>query len=544
MKTIDLGGFTITASTQHQILIVFGIYTVAIVALGFFVKYQSRKSAGGGMSEFLTGSGDVSMLGSALMAATALCAGGTMVSAPGLSYRDGLVYACLTFLFFVDNFVALGTFGKKNTIMKNRLNAVTPTQFLNHRYQSKATTLVITLSSCIFLLSTVAGQFVNAAKIFATILGTNAYLIGMIVAAIVIGVYTLSGGVKSMARVCMIQGAIMLVSVVFILVAEYQEIASQYGSIQAASEFMARSEDLSQKFSSHNYSILYFISLMITQGWANANSPGFHQVSLTFNDHKHLINAVTIAVGLHLFIQVCMAFTGVYVNALNPNLTDPDYANIFITTTLLPGWMAGIVFSGIFAAIQSTVSAFLMVIAGAMAHDLYGHVINRNATEKQMSRVNIIVFIVTGIIAMYIARDPGQLGQLLFIIASGGIATTYAIPMLFGILWKKTTSIGALLSAVCGFTVYILMLIMSQANPDWFAATFNGLQPVIPGIITTLIVIIVVSLATQSKKVPLGIYQVWFCKDYDERFTTCYNLEECAKVAEEIEREKQQKKQR
>ena len=32
-----------------------------------------------------------------------------------------------------------------------------------------------------------------------------------------------------------------------------------------------------------------------------------------------------------------------------------------------------------------------------------------------------------------------------------------------------------------------------------------------------------VALATRRRKVPFGIYRVWFCRDYDEDYTNIYD---------------------
>lgn len=44
-----------------------------------------------------------------------------------------------------------------------------------------------------------------------------------------------------------------------------------------------------------------------------------------------------------------------------------------------------------------------------------------------------------------------------------------------------------------------------------------------PALIVSFALMIVVSLATQSKKVPLGVYRIWFCKDYDDKYTQVYD---------------------
>ena len=45
MKEIKLGGFFISAGMQKTILIIFTVYSVAVIALGMLVHLKSRKQA-------------------------------------------------------------------------------------------------------------------------------------------------------------------------------------------------------------------------------------------------------------------------------------------------------------------------------------------------------------------------------------------------------------------------------------------------------------------------------------------------------------------
>ena len=80
-KTMDLGGFSITSSTSTTMLIIFAIYSIVIVGMGFYIKYAAKKGGTDNLASFLTGGGGLGAFAIAMIAATNSMAGGTMINA-------------------------------------------------------------------------------------------------------------------------------------------------------------------------------------------------------------------------------------------------------------------------------------------------------------------------------------------------------------------------------------------------------------------------------------------------------------------------------
>lgn len=450
MTGINLGGFSIAASSQRAILITFIAYSILIIGLGLFVK----KSSGNKLASYLTGDNGLNFLEVAMIAATTAMAGGSMVSGPGLTYKVGFIYSLVCFTLFITNFVTLGTFGKKFAIMKERLNATTLVQLMHHRYQSRGCTIILILASIVFLTVSGGGQLLNAAKVFSAILGTGAYSVGLIIAAIIIIIYAFAGGIKSLAKVSVLQGILMAAAVLFMVFATFAHSVSQYGSIQGAMEYIAQTN--SALIDARTYAPLYALSMAIISGWGNTCIPSNMQVAMMYNKPKVLSRSICLSCVMMLLVNGFMSITGPFAYALNSNLTNADYSTIYLTTNLLPGWMAGIVVSGIFAAIQSSIAAHMIFIAGTLTSDLYHDCINKNATEKNMTTVRNVGFVLFGLLMMLIALKPSQLGQLLLVIAAGGFACCFGAPGILGAFWRKATTAGAISSCIGGFIVYFL----------------------------------------------------------------------------------------
>lgn len=518
-KGVKLTGFSISPNVQKIILIEFIIYSIIIVGLGAYLKIIQKKNKESKFADFLTGSGGLNSVEVALLTAMTLMGGGTMISGPGLSYRDGFIFVLTNFAYFISNWVGLTVYGKRLAILGKRINAQTCVQLIHYRFQSRTVAIIFSLGVAIAFTINCGGQLLNAAKLFSTILGADLFHVGLVLTGIVILIYTMSGGIKSLAKISVLQGVIMIVAVIAFVIAEYRGIASEYGSMQAGMEFIARSNEA--LLNARNYSPLYFIGMVLVSSWSNTNSLVVLQSSFTFDSTKTLRKSLMMSCAVIMLVQLIMETSGPLVYMLNQNITNVDYSTIYLTTNCLPSWLAGIVVAAIFAAIQSSIAAFLLTIAGTLVRDMYKDCINKEATDKQMNRLNYIFLTIIVLASFLIAMNQDALGQEILLLANGVIIAAQAIPFLFGVFWKRATAGGAICSSILGIITYGVTT--AYADDIWYQQLFRGAHPVIPTLIVAILAMILGSLVTSKWKVPLGVYKVWFCREYDERYTKIYN---------------------
>ena len=138
-----------------------------------------------------------------------------------------------------------------------------------------------------------------------------------------------------------------------------------------------------------------------------------------------------------------------------------------------------------------------------------------------MSKLNYIFLAVVVVLAFLIATNQEALGQEILILANGIAVATQVIPLLLGTFWKKATAGGVVLASVTGLVTYGIASFCGSSA--WYQIYLFGAHPVIPTLVVTLIMTIAGSLLTPGLRVPLGVYKVWFCKDYPEEYTTVYD---------------------
>ncbi len=519
---IDLGGFSISFAQRNSMVMIVILYTIVIVGLGLWVKWISNQRKDNTLASYLTGGGGLNAFEVAMFTVTSALAGGTMVGGPGLSYGFGYGSILAVYCGFAMNITMLGTVGKKTAIVGKRIHATTPLQLLRHRYQSKALVIVLAISFILFATAQSASNLMVAAKLFTAITGANSYLIGLLIAIVAIVIYTLSGGVKSLARVCVVQGVLMLASVLVLCLRQHGAINAQFGSIQAAMESVAQIKG--SMLLANTWTPMYSISLSLAYGWVMFALPVAIQGNLTYNSSKVVSRSIIISLIVTTLLHLCMTGGAVLTFALNPNLTQPDYSVVYLATTLLPSGIAGFVVAGCFAAVQSTVATVLMLIAAAVAKDLYHDVINPNASEKTVSRLNTIMLIIVSLATVIIGMFPSDFTQILNVFASSGLNLTFLVTLLFGLYWRKATATGAIAASAGGVAAYIIFYFWSRgAGAEFWRNVLNNPHPLTPALVVSFILMLVFS--PLGKKVPLGVAEVWFGEDYEEKYALQYNAE-------------------
>ena len=253
------------------------------------------------------------------------------------------------------------------------------------------------------------------------------------------------------------------------------------------------------------YAPLIFIGTACIQSFALIPLPHALMGTFTYNNTKTLKNAIIVGIIGYTIIQFTMSGVGPLAYAVNPNVSEGDYVIPMLLSTLLPPVMGGIVIAGAVAAIQSTVAAFLIIIASTIVKDLYKTLINPNISEEKENKGNLIFTVIAAVIAIIMAMFPSDYLQVIVNFAIGGLAAGFFFPLFLGLYWKKATPAAAIVGTIAGTVVYIIATVMSAPiHPILLAFAVSG--------------ILMVLVSPMTPKVKRGVFEVWFGKNYNEQY--------------------------
>ncbi|MBM7854278.1 Na+(H+)/acetate symporter ActP [Desulfohalotomaculum tongense] len=178
--------------------------------------------------------------------------------------------------------------------------------------------------------------------------------------------------------------------------------------------------------------------------------------------------------------------------------------------------LAGFTAAGAFAGFMTTFSGLLVSLSGALAHDVYGKMINPRANSSQKVKSFRYAAIGAGGTAVLLGTMVESFDINMMVGWAFAIAAASYFPMLIvSVWWRRTTALGAGMGMFLGGSVALLAIVSTMLADrkvlpflaEWYAlhpvARTLAEQPAIWAVPFALAVIVVVSLI--DNKVPFNI---------------------------------------
>jgi len=143
------------------------------------------------------------------------------------------------------------------------------------------------------------------------------------------------------------------------------------------------------------------------------------------------------------------------------------------------------------AAIMSTADSLLLQTGSIASRDLYERFINPKASDREMVMVSRGLVFAIGVAGYVIAlvQPPAVFDVVIF--ATSILSSAFAPAFVCAVWWKKANTPGAIASMVTGASTSFVWEVGNLADA-------TTLAPVTVGLLASTLIIIVVSLATQS----------------------------------------------
>lgn len=475
----------------------FIVYSVICILLAHFAG--KKKEKGGFGKRFYAGGGNMNWLAAGMMLAAAACSGGTFLSNPGLAHSWGLMWPiCMFFTVFTATISGI-VINKKLKIVCSRINAVSLGTALKHRYGNNAfigwyTPLSIMTFTGLFLYQ----QMTSGAKLMETVTGLP-YVYGLAIFAFILLAYTLLSGAKGQSVVSIFQGFVMSLTTITLVIGLMIYVNGVWGNLEHAFKNLAEtSPSTLSPIAGFSFLILgsYLFQTGVSGAIGTKNVAQATKLGSSQSFHRSTILTI-VFVG---FWSMVMPTLGTIAKTVFPDVAS-DSVIPYAAMIVLPPVLAGIVVSGVTAAIHSTLAFNLLNVNSVVVMDLIGSQIMKDkATDKQLEKANSIVTIVLiGLMVLFAIKPPELIGTINNFSIAGG-AAAFFIPMLFGVWWKRANKYGCIASMVVGIGYYLL----STAFPVLTA----GVNPIILSLVFATAAMVIVSLVTPAPSDE--VLDIWF----------------------------------
>lgn len=486
-------------TTRIFAIITFVVYAVACVVMGNVANSRASKKKEGFGKSYFAGGGNMNFLAAGFMIAASFASGGTFLSNPGLAHAWGLMWPVCIATFTFSGLVAASIINKKLKIICNRIDAVSLGAVLRHRYgNNKFIAWYTPLSIIVFTGLFLYQQMTSGARLMEAMTGLP-YVWGLVIFGLVLLAYTVFGGSKGTAAVSIFQGFIMTVTTIALAVGVIMYVRGQYGTLSGAFQNLSlTSPEILSPASQFSLATMacYLFQVGVSGNIGKDNVA--QAVKIGTSKALHRSTAITLAfVGLWSMVMPTLGTIG---RTIMPDaVSDTIIPNISLV--VLPPVFAGIVASGVAAAIQSTIAFQMLNVNSCVVMDIYKDLVKKGeVSDKQLKKVNTIAVVVIVVLTVALAVQPPALIGVINNFAIAGGACAFFMPVLFGVWWKRANKYGCIASMLVGIGYYLLSTIIP-------ALTF-GLLPLIPSLILALVAMVVVSLATPAPD--FEVLDVWF----------------------------------
>lgn len=363
----------------------------------------------------------------------------------------------------------------------NRMNLLTLPDFYYKRY-GKAVELVVSVLTVISFSILLAGNLAGIGILANYIWGVP-YTISVICIAVLILLYTVPGGLFSVAWTDILQVTIAIVG----FTVGFLWLIGSHGT-----------DLLFSTLESVSLSPMYRIGEGALPNWAAFLALGLGDiVALDFMERVfsaksprtakiscYLAGTITIAVGVPITLMGMMAF-GLYGETAS--------SSIFLkfVSEQMPFAITVLIFSGIIGASMSTADGAILATSTVITRNIVGRHFPKVVTQDRLlglSRLATLPIAGLAVVFAIVRPDPGILLVLAFDIVFAGCL----IPLAFGIYWKTSGPFAALVSVIAAT---VSRLVLFFVIPEEYAGADTLIPPVI-----SLVLFVGLSKLEASKK--------------------------------------------
>ncbi|MBL8657187.1 MAG: sodium/proline symporter PutP [Altererythrobacter sp.] len=481
---------------QTGTLVTLTLYFVLMLMIGVYAWWRTANTAEG----FLLAGRDLSPSVTALSAGASDMSGWLLLGLPGALYVAGLSAAWIAIgltLGALANWILVAP--RLRAQSEARGNALTIPEFLANRFPESALALRVASAVVIVVFFAVytASGLVGGGKLFETAFaglvpggtGLTPYMLGVVITAIVVLLYTALGGFLAVSLTDVVQGSIMFVALVAMPLVI---LLGPGGGADLSAVDVPGFLSLTQ-----GVTALGIISA-VTWGLGYFGQPHIIVRFMALRRVEDMPIARNIAMG---WMAVCLlGAVGVglagraYAEQNGITVEDPETIFIILAELLFHPLITGFLFAALLAAIMSTVSSQLLVTSSSLTEDFYRLFLRRTASEREAVNASRVFIALVSLIAIVIAADPASEVLGLVAHAWAGFGAAFGPLMILALTWDRMTGAGAVAGLVTGAAVVAgwIALGWDRALPGMA----EGLYEIVPGFAAAWLAIVVVSRLT------------------------------------------------
>ncbi len=428
----------------------------------------------------------------------------------------------------IGSLMAWAVLGRRTRVMTQHLNSATMPQFFETRYDSKQLKLASSVIIFIFLIPYTASLYNGLSRLFGMAFDID-YAVCVIAMSVLTGVYVIAGGYMATAINDFIQGMIMLVGIVAVIGA----VLKGQGGFLEALNGLAKVNDpavsdvpgiFNSFFGPDPINLLGVVLLTSLGTWG---LPQMVQKFYAIKSEKAINKGMIISTVFAMIVAGGCYFLGGFGRLFSDKIDIASGGYDSIIPTMLSDlspFLIAVVVVLVLSASMSTLSSLVLASSSTLTLDFIKGTLAKELSEKKqllIMRILIAVFIAisAGIAIVQYNSNVTFIAQLMGV-SWGALAGAFLAPFLYGLYWKKATSLSVWCSFLFSTVVMLANIAYKQAFPVLLQSPINaGVFCMLAG----LVIVPVVSLISKPPK-----------REYVDQVFSCYDKKVVVSVTDAI----------
>lgn len=485
------------------IVIAIVVYLLVVLLIGFLSGKKNSNT-----EDFYLGGRKMGPIVTAMSAEASDMSSWLLMGLPGVAYLTGVCDAAWTAIG-----LAAGTWlnwffvSRRLRRYSSNLQAITVPEFFAKRFHDKRNILgaVAALVIIIFFIPYTASGFAACGKLFHSLFGVD-YTVAMVVSAIVIVAYTITGGFRAVCVTDLIQSIVMSVALITVVLFGIHE-AGGWGAVVENARSLAGYISMTATHdpatnTAQPYGILTIVSMM-AWGLGYFGMPHILVRFMAIEDEKKLVLSRRIAsiwAVIAMSVGILIGIVGLAMSNAGAieKLEDSETIIMAITGLLskygiFAALAAGVILAGILASTMSTSDSQLLTAASGASKDILQGFFHIKMSEKAGLVAARLTVVGIAVVSIFLAGDPESNVFGIVSFAWAGFGGAFGAVMLCSLFWKRTNFAGALAGmAAGGISVFVWKFLVRPLGG------IVDIYELLPAFLISLAVIIVVSLLTKS----------------------------------------------
>lgn len=313
---------------------------------------------------------------------------------------------------------------------------------------------------------------------------------GMLIGIAIVLVYTVFGGMFSVAWTTFVQMVLIVVGLLYIA----WIIGDKAGGITTVVAHAGNAGKFDFFPAPEMRDVLWFIAAAITMMFGSIPQQDvFQRVTSARTVNIAVWATVVGGVGYFIFAFVPM-FLAYSASLIDPKLVedhlkaDPQHILPLLILNHVPVFAQIMFFGALLSAIMSTASATLLAPSVTFTENVLKRFLRKDISDRRLLwTMRLVVTGFASIVIMFALNSNSNIYEMVGNAYKVTLVGAF-VPLVAGLYWKRATSMGALLSITFGLTTW---LIFEIASPDGF------FPPQLAGFVAAILWMIIGSLATR-----------------------------------------------